>query len=73
MLTKISNILYNFDLIGPSPQLYIFNNNRYKTFFSFIISVTIIFLSSDENYFHKWKSKTHKRYKLLTLIYLDFL
>ena len=45
MLAKISNILYNFDLIGPSPQLYIFNNNRYKTFFSFIISFIIILLS----------------------------
>jgi len=45
MLAKISNILYNFDLIGPSPQLYIFNNNRYKTFFSFIISLIIIMFS----------------------------
>jgi len=45
MLSKISNILYNFDLIGPSPQLYIFNNNRYKTFFSFIISIIIIMFS----------------------------
>jgi len=45
MLSKISNILYNFDLIGPSPQLFIFNNNRYKTFFSFIISLIIIMFS----------------------------
>jgi len=45
MLTKFCNILYNFDLIGPSPQLYIFNNNRYKTFFSFIISLIIILFS----------------------------
>ena len=45
MLEKISNILYNFDLIGPSPQLYIFNNNRYKTFFSWIISLIIIIFS----------------------------
>ena len=45
MLARISNILYNFDLIGPSPQLYIFNNNRYKTFFSFIISIIIIMFS----------------------------
>ena len=45
MLAKITNILYNFDLIGPSPQLYIFNNNRYKTFFSFIISLIIILFS----------------------------
>ena len=45
MLAKISNILYNFDLIGPSPQLFIFNNNRYKTFFSFIISLIIIMFS----------------------------
>ena len=45
MLTKFCNILYNFDLIGPSPQLYIFNNKRYKTFFSFIISLIIILFS----------------------------
>ena len=45
MLAKISNILYNFDLIGPSPQLYIFNNKRYKTLFSFIISLIIILFS----------------------------
>ena len=45
MLAGISNILYNFDLIGPNPQLYIFNNDRYKTFFSFIISLIIILLS----------------------------
>ena len=45
MLSKISNILYNFDLIGPNPQLYIFNNKRYKTFFSFIISIIIILFS----------------------------
>ena len=45
MIEKISDILYNFDLIGPSPQLYIFNNNRYKTFFSFIISLIIILFS----------------------------
>ena len=45
MLAKICDILYNFDLIGPSPQLFIFNNNRYKTFFSFIISLIIILLS----------------------------
>ena len=45
MLTKFTDILYNFDLIGPNPQLYIFNNNRYKTFFSFIISLIIILFS----------------------------
>ena len=45
MLAKCSHILYNFDLIGPSPRLYIFNNNRYKTFFSFIISLIIIIFS----------------------------
>ena len=44
MLAKFTDILYNFDLIGPNPQLYIFNNNRYKTFFSFIISLTLIYL-----------------------------
>mgnify|MGYP003571359703 CR=1 FL=1 len=45
MLAKFTDILYNFDLIGPNPQLYIFNNNRYKTFFSFIISLIIILFS----------------------------
>ena len=45
MLTNFTDILYNFDLIGPNPQLYIFNNNRYKTFFSFIISLIIILFS----------------------------
>ena len=45
MLAKFNNILYSFDLIGPSPQLFIFNNNRYKTFFSFIISLIIIIFS----------------------------
>ena len=45
MLAKCSNILYNFDLIGPSPRLYIFNKNRYKTFFSSIISLIIIIFS----------------------------
>ena len=45
MLSKFGKILYKFDLIGPSPQLYIFNNKRYKTFFSFIISIIIILFS----------------------------
>ena len=45
MLSKCSNILYTFDLIGPSPQLLIFNKNRYKTLFSFIISLIIIIFS----------------------------
>ena len=51
MLAKFSNFLYNFDLIGPSPQLFIFNNNRYKTFFSFIISLIIIIFSVFFSYF----------------------
>ena len=45
MLAKICHILYNFDIIGPNPQLYIFNNDRYKTFFSLIISIIIIIFS----------------------------
>ena len=45
MLAKFNNILYNFDIIGPNPQLYIFNNNRYKTLLSFIISLIIILFS----------------------------
>jgi len=51
MLAKFNNILYNFDLIGPSPQLFIFNNNRYKTFFSFIISLIIIIFSAFFSYY----------------------
>jgi len=45
MLAKIKNVLFKLDLIGPSPQLYIFNNNKYKTFFSFFISLIIIIFS----------------------------
>jgi len=45
MLANMSNILYKFDLIGPIPQLFIFNNKRYKIFLSFIISLIIILFS----------------------------
>ena len=44
MVNKCQSIFYFFDLFGTSPELYIFNNNRYKTIFSSILSIiTIIF------------------------------
>ena len=36
------NILYTFDILGPTPKLLIFNNERYKSFVSSIISIIII-------------------------------
>ena len=42
MLNKVINFLYNFDIIGPSPKLYIFNKERYQSIFSLILSVLII-------------------------------
>ena len=45
MLNKVINFLYNFDIIGPSPKLYIFNKERYQSIFSLILSVLIIFLT----------------------------
>ena len=37
-----SDIIYKFDILGPSPKLLIFNNERYKSFLSSIISIIII-------------------------------
>ena len=37
--------LYNFDIIGPNPKLYIFKSEKYKTLFSLILSFIIIFIS----------------------------
>ena len=37
MFDKIINFIYNFDVIGPSPKLYIFNKEKYKNIFSLII------------------------------------
>ena len=43
MVNKCQSILYFFDLDGTSPELYIFNNTRYKTIFSTILSITVLF------------------------------
>ena len=45
MLQKAVNFIYNFDIIGPSPKLYIFNKETYKTVFSLILSMLIIISS----------------------------
>ena len=45
MLKNCKSFLFTFDLIGVSPQLLIFNNKRYKSILSSIISI-IIFLFS---------------------------
>ena len=45
MLNKITNFIYNFDVLGPSPKLYIFNKERYQSIFSLIISILIILMS----------------------------
>jgi len=45
MIDKCRSILITFDLIGLSPQLYMFSNKRYKSFFSSIISILIILFS----------------------------
>jgi len=45
MNRKYKNILYNFDLIGITPQLKIFNKSTYKTILSSIISIVIILIS----------------------------
>ena len=45
MIDKCKSILITFDLVGSSPQLYMFNNKRYKSFFSSIISILIILFS----------------------------
>ena len=45
MANKCQSILYFFDLVGTSPELYVFNNTRYKTIFSSILSIIIIIFS----------------------------
>ena len=37
------HIIYKFDILGPSPKLLIFNNERNKSFLSSIISIIVIF------------------------------
>ena len=45
MLKKYKSFLFLFDLIGPSPQLLIFNNTRYKSTFSSLLSIFIFIFS----------------------------
>ena len=45
MIDKYRTLLITFDLIGSSPQLYLYNNKRYKSLFSSIISILIILFS----------------------------
>ena len=45
MINKIKAFLFNFDIIGPNPKLYIFNKERYQSIFSLIISLIIIILA----------------------------
>ena len=45
MKNKFKSIFYDLDLIGQTPQLYIFGNIRYKSFFSSFISIVLIFFS----------------------------
>ena len=45
MVKRSNSFFYKFDLIGSTPQLYIFNDERYKTKFSLIISIIIILFS----------------------------
>ena len=44
-MEKIKLFLYYFDFIGPTPQLYILKNNRYKSVLSSVFSVIIILFS----------------------------
>jgi len=45
MSKKCNNFLYFFDFIGPTPQLLIFNEKRYKSNLSSIISIFILLFS----------------------------
>ena len=45
MINKIINYIYNFDVMGPIPKLYIFNKERYQSIFSLIVSLLVIILS----------------------------
>ena len=45
MIRKCQSFIYNFDFIGTIPQLYIFNNKKYKSLFSSITSILIIIFS----------------------------
>ena len=45
MPNKYKSFLYTLDLIGPSPQILIFNEKRYKSILSSLVSILIILLS----------------------------
>ena len=45
MNQRIKSFLYSLDLIGPSPQLYVYNKTRYNSILSSIISILILSLS----------------------------
>ena len=45
MIDKCNSLLITFDLIGTSPQLYMYSNKRYKSLFSSIISILISLFS----------------------------
>ena len=49
MVNKCKSFLYIFDLIGPSPKLFIFHGNSNKTKFggilSFIFMIGMLFIS----------------------------
>ena len=45
MINKCQSIIYFFDLVGTSPEIYVFNNTRYKTILSSILSIIIILFS----------------------------
>ena len=45
MLNKAMHFLYNFDMIGPNPKLYIFKKERYQSIFSLIFSLLIILIT----------------------------
>jgi len=45
MSNKILEFIYNFDVIGPSPKLYIFNKERYQNIFSLVLSIIIILVT----------------------------
>ena len=45
MSNKVLDFIYNFDVIGPRPKLFIFKKERYQNIFSLVISITIILAS----------------------------
>ena len=45
MMISCKSFLYTFDLIGPAPTLFIFNNNKYKSYLTSFLSIIIILFS----------------------------